>query len=231
MPIMSEVELKMDYQARSYMRFAKDRWPGFSSYRFSLHAVRFAAQVSVTFNDEELDQIEREILADIAVYEEAKRTDNWPAIPGPACRFCSLRCPLLDNLPTLMPKRLTSVEQAQKLAGFILAAEGIVKAAKKTLKEHVSANGPISVNGVVWANRKSEQRIYPLMAVLEVLKLNNLAGVFEDSKQDALTVSHSALAKLFKQHPVLEEQLSAYMTAKPIFRFSARQPGDEEDGE
>jgi hypothetical protein len=225
-PPPSEDELKMLYQARAYCCFARDRWPGFSSYRFSLHAVRYNVMTSVVFTDAELDEIEREVRADIATLEHAKRTDSWPAVPGPSCRFCSLQCPVLDNTPAIMPKRLTEVESAQKLAAWTLAGQNMVKQAKKVLKEYCSAHGPISVNGVEWNNRPGLERKYSLTVVLEVLKLNDIAGVFENSKQDQLTVSHSALKKLFALHPRLEEDLAKHVQSKTKYKFSAKQAAD-----
>lgn len=230
-PPLSEDEVRGLYQARAYTLFAKDRWPGFSSYRFTIHAVRFNVGTSVQFSDAELDQIEREVKADIATIEHAKLTNHWPAVAGPSCRFCTLACPLMDETPALMPKRLLEPAQAQKLAGWVLAADGMVKQAKSALKAYVSAHGAVGANGVMFDNRPYEERKYAIDVVLEVLRLNNISGVFEDPKQQDLTISHSALKKIFKLYPSVEQDLSTRVQTKTKYRFSAKQPGVDEGDE
>jgi hypothetical protein len=49
-------------------------------------------------------------------------------------------------------------------------------------------------------------------------------GAFEDAAARELTISHSALAKLFKAYPGLEDDLKGVVQSKTTFRFSAKQP-------
>lgn len=227
-PIMSEEELKGNFQARFYVRYARERWPYFSSYRFTLHAIRFNKSVSVTFNAQELDQIDAEVEGHIATVEAAKRTGQWPAIAGPACAYCTLECPLMQQM-ALVPKRFLSVQDAARVAGTILAANAYTRAAKKALKGYVAAHGPFVVNGVEWAIRTTDVRSYPIDTVLEVLKLRNVDGAFdaEQAKTHGLTISHSALAKLFKQYPLLEDDLKDYAITKPSNRFGPKEEEEE----
>ncbi len=223
-PPMSEEELRALFQARVYVRYGKDRWPNFSKYRFTLHAARFNVTVSVVFTETELEEIEREVLAAIAAVEHAKSVDSWPAVPGPSCRFCELQCPVAE-VPAIVPKRLTLPEQAEAVASWLLASSAVTKVAKKSLKAYCSAHGPVSVNGVVFDNRKTTTRQYPIDEVLEVIRLRNVLGAFTE---EGLTISHSALAKLFKRFPQLEEDLKPFVQSKDGYRFG--QKDEDRDG-
>lgn len=234
-PPLTEAELKGLWQARVYSRYAQERWPNFSSYEFSLVAVRFRKTVTVSFSPSELDLVEVEVRAAIATIQEAHKTGQWPAIAGPSCHFCSLACPLVDQQVTL-PKRL-SMEQYHALGGWLLVADKQLRAAKKLMKNTCAAFGPLEVNGVVWDNRASVSRAYPIDALMDVLKLRGVMGAFEDSAAQDLTISHSALSKLFKVYPGLEDDLKGVVKSKVSYRFSAKQPvnpdapqiGDGED--
>jgi hypothetical protein len=228
-PPLTEEELRDLFQARVYSFYAMKRWPGFSNYRFTIIAARFNKAVSVVFTLSDLDNVEREIQAYIATIEECQRTGIWPAIPGPSCRFCELQCPLVDDL-AIVPKRFLQADQAQQIAGLILAAQAWTKTAKKALKGYVAGHGPVSVNGVVWADRPVTERKYPLDAVLKVLHERGAMGAFEFDPANPLTISHSALAKTFKLFPALKDDLEPYVQQKDAYRFSAKR-GTEEQGE
>ena len=219
-PPQTEEELKKLFQARVYSRYAKDRWPNFSVYEFTLVAVRFRKSVTVQFTHEELDAVEQEVRAAIATIIEANRTQQWPATAGPACHFCSLTCPIADEALTL-PVRLHP-SQLPKIGSWLLVAEKQLRAVKKTLKQAVATHGPLTVNGMVWANRPSESRLYPVDALMDVLKLRGVMGAFEDAAAQDLTISHSALKRLFKAYPGLEDDLRSVAKTKTSYRFSAK---------
>lgn len=219
-PPLTEAELKGLFQARFYSRYAQERWPHFSSYEFTLVAVRFRKAVTVSYTPAELDQVELEVRAAIATIQEANKTGQWPATAGPSCHFCELACPLVDQAVTL-PKRLTP-QQYQQLGAWLLVAEKQLKSAKKLMKASCAAYGPLEVNGVVWDNRPSVSRAYPIGPLLDVLQLRGVMGAFEADQ--GYTLSHSALSKLFKQFPDLEKDLASVVQSKTSYRFSAKQP-------
>lgn len=228
-PPMSEEELRVLPQSRIYSAYARHRWPNFSRYKFTLVAVRFRKSISVVFTNEELDEVEQEVQAAIATIERAVETDTFPATPGPSCHFCTLACPIADQVVTL-PKRLTP-EQYTNLGSWLLVAEKQLKAAKKLMKATAGVYGPCQVNGVEWANRPSVSKAYPIDQVIEAFRAAGLMGAWEDSAQMGLTLSQSALAKVFKQYPMLEEALAPYAKEKVSYRFSAKAPGADEDEE
>jgi len=230
-PPLTEAELKTNFQARVYSRYARDRWPNFRQYDFTLYAVRFNKRVTVSFTQQELDTVDVEIQAAISTIELAKAANAYPAIPGPACRFCTLKCPVADNQMSL-PKRL-SLEQRLPVAEWLLVADKQLKAMKKLLKESVTANGPISVRGVVWDNRPSVSRSYPVDAILSAfqkLKIDRQASDVLAAGGD-LTISASALKKIMRLYPELETMLQLSERQKTTYRFGAKKPGDDEDEE
>ncbi len=218
-PPLTEQALKGLFQARVYSRYARDRWPNFRTYKFTLEAVRFKKKTTVEFTNEELDQVELEVQAAIATIEEAKRANHWPATPGPSCHFCTLACPVAEQAVAL-PVRL-SKEMVPKLAAWLLVADKQLKAAKKLMKASVAIYGPVTVNGVEWDNRPSESLSYPIQSLMDVLELRGGMGAFEDPN---LTISKSALKKLFKAYPGLEEDLVGAVQSKTTYRFGPKKP-------
>jgi len=113
----------------------------------------------------------------------------------------------------------------------VLVAEKQLKAVKKVLKESVTVDGPISVNGVVWDNRPSVSRSYPIDKVLEgfkKLKIDRQAAEVIAAGGD-LSISQSALSKVFRLYPDLEPILAEAVKEKTTYRFSAKKPGDDEE--
>ena len=223
----TEAEIRASFQARIYMRAAMQRWPGFRSYRFTMNFVRFNKVASVVFSPSELDVVDPEAEASRARLEHAKATNSWPAVAGPSCRYCELQCPLVQ-MPERMPIRLTSLEEASKVAALVLVADKAVKSLKKTLKAYCAANGPVPVGDVVFDNRPVESASYPIADVLKVLNSVGAMGAFE---QEGLTLSRSALSKLFRQFPDLVDMLEPYKKGKTTFRFGGQRPGEDEDAD
>ena len=226
---LTEVQARADWQARFYIRNAMRKWPGFPLYRFTFEFVRLGKVLSLTFTPDELDALDRDVDSVLGMIQHATATGVWPATPGQACTYCELKCPLVDQ-QAILPKRFLTPQLAQQGAALIIAAEQQIKIAKKTLKAYCVANGPILVNGVEWANRPVEERRYPVSAVMEALQARNALGIF-DAPSKGLTISHSALSKLFRQFPELEDALSIHVQAKTTYRFTARKPGIGDDGE
>lgn len=222
-PPLTEDELRLLFQARVYSFYGMLRWPGFSSYRFTINAIRYGKSTSVVFTQQELDNVDRELQAHIATIHQAEADGLWPAVAGPACRFCELKCPLLDT-PAVMPKRFLEAQQAQQVAAWVIAADQMIKTAKKALKGYCAAHGPLNIGGVEWNNRAVLSRTYPINKVIEVLTERGAMGAFDASEADGLTVSHSALAKVFKRFPTLEDDFKVFAKEKTSYRFTAQKP-------
>jgi hypothetical protein len=227
---LTEAQAKADFQAQWYLRNAMIEWPGFPQYRFTFAFVRLGTTLSIPYTPDMLPVLSRQVAAVQAAISEAETSGEWPATPGPACGYCELRCPAVDQ-PVNLPKRLLTQAHAEQLGGWILAGEQMVRVAKKALKTYCASHGPISIKGVVWANRPRVERRYPIDQVLDILKRRSIFGAFDEATQRGLTISHSALAPLFKQFPALEDDLASIVQEKETWRFSAQKPGgeDEED--
>jgi len=224
-PPATEYEVKLLFQARVYSWLAMAEWPNFLSYRFTIHAVRFNRFTSVTFTPSDLDPVELEVRAAIEVVEEAKRTQSWPAVPGPSCRFCTLDCPVIQQ-NIVVPKRILQATQAQRIGSWLLAADGMIKLAKTTLKAYVAAHGPVNVMGIEWANRASTRRSYPAKAVVQALSRIEKVGGLDGE----LSFSQSALNPFFTQFgKQLEDELAPLASEKPSWRFSAKRPGEADE--
>lgn len=229
---LTETQIREDFQARFYAYNAMKIWPNFPVYRFTHAYVRFGSALSVDFTPGDLDSLADEVDAVAATIMEATERQEWPATAGVECAYCELKCPLADH-PAIVPKRFTLPEQAGVVANWVLAADTQLKTAKKALKAYCAANGPITVGGVVFDHRPVVQRTYPIDAVMEAI---HKVGADKDAATLAadnysLTVSHSALGKIFKAYPNLEPILLGVQRSKTSYRFGPKKPGigDEDD--
>jgi hypothetical protein len=228
---LTEAQARADWQTRWYIRNAMIEWPNCGSYTFTYSFVRLNSSLSVTFQPHELDDLQREIEAVQGRILESHRTGMWAATPGPACSYCNLKCPAVDNLP-IVPKRLDG-PLALQVAEKLLAAEQLIKLAKKALKGYCAENGPVTVNGIEWANRPTVSRSIPVDAILDAfkkLKIDRQAAEVLAAGGD-LTISASALGKIQRLYPELENLLAPHVREKTGYRFSARKPGDDEEEE
>lgn len=230
---LTEDEVRSTYQARFYGWQAMKRWPNFPKYRITFVFVRFNRATSVVFTTAELEQMELEVQADVARIKHAQATNSYPAIVGPACRYCELKCPMADR-EMVLPVRFTP-EVAAQVGAMMVPAEKRLKAIKKAFKAHCVANGPVKVGrDVVWGNWPVTERKYPIDQVLKVLAARNIMGAFE---QEGHTLSQSALGKLFKRFPQLADDLKEFVQEKTTYRFGLKKvdpdakPYDGEGGD
>lgn len=223
-PPLTEVEVRNLFQARVNTRYARDRWPNWDLYRFTIHAVRFNAYTSVVFSQAELDQVDIEIRAAISVRQQCERDRKWPAVAGPACHFCELACPIVDQ-PVTLPKRVLTHVEAMRLAGVTLAAKPTLRAIDKALKGWCSTHGPLEVNGLVFDNRRQDTTTYPFLSVQEAIQALPKDQTTALAPGADVTIARSSLKGAFKQHPQLERLLAPSAITKPSYRFSARKPG------
>ena len=222
---LTEAQVKADFQARFYVYNAMRIWPGFPSYTFTQEYVRFGTKTSVQFTSDDFGAFEAEVGAVMAAVVEAGERGEWPATAGPECAYCELRCPLADH-PAVLPKRFTLPEQAVLIAGWLLAAETQLKTVKKALKAYCAAHGAVNVKGVLFDHRPVLLRSYPVEDVMRVLKARKA------EEMSGLTISHSALAKVMKADPRIEQDLLPVQQSKTSYRFGPKKlDGDDEDEE
>ena len=226
---LTETQIRQDFQARWYIYNAMRIWPNFPKYVFTHVYVRYGTQVRVEFTPHDFQTFEDEIAAIEATITEAAARNEWPATAGKECAYCQLDCPLVDS-PALIPQRVKA-SQAVTVGGWILAADRQVRLAKKALKAYCAAYGAVDVAGVEFNSRPVTVRTYPVNRVVAAL---TAAGVDKDAATlgaGSLTVSHSALAKLFKSYPSLEAALQPFKAESVQYRFGAKQAGVDEEEE
>jgi hypothetical protein len=117
----------------------------------------------------DLREIEDQVLTKIAIIEN--RT-QWEATPNKNCQYCPYiaECPVLSEIFEPLPdgnyrvnskgvQILGDTQRAVKVAGLLNVMEEVVNAAKKNLKEHVEAYGPIAIPGKIWSFKASEEKV------------------------------------------------------------------------
>lgn len=229
---LTEAQIRKDFQALFYTFNAMRIWPHFPTYTFTHVYVRYGVSVSVTFQPEDFTAFEATVDAVVATIDEAESRNEWPATAGPECAYCRLECPLADNV-AMVPVRFPLPSQAIAIGGWILAAEAKLRAAKKALKAYCAVNSAVDVNGVEFNNRPVEQVSYPIEDVLRVLKERGMFGAFDKDNSAApnLTISRSALSKVFKSFPQVEKDLSSVAQRSTSYRFGAKKPDDSGEEE
>lgn len=227
---LTEEQVRNDWQVRFYIYNAQRIWPNFPTYRFTHSYVRFGTNVSVEFQPSDLAAFADEVEAIVATIQEATERNEWPATAGSDCPVCSLKCPLADN-PAVTPVRFTVPQQAQMVGSWLLADDSRRRAAQKALKAYCAANGPLRIGEMTFDNRPTQTRTYPIEDVMKILQARGIMGAFDKDTSPGLTISHSALSKLFRAYPALESDLLPVQQAKTTYRFSAKKPGvgDEDD--
>ena len=166
---MTEAAAKKDLQARFYAYLASRRWPGFDRYTFTFRFIRLRQAVTATFEPAELDAVGRQLTAHAESIADAHKTGNWPAAPGDACRFCTFKCPILDD--ARLETRLVTAEDALRTAGEVLVLSKAVATKKAALSGYCGLHGPVVVGETQeFAHRPTQTKSYPAPEVLDTLR-------------------------------------------------------------
>lgn len=219
---LTEAQARDEFQVKFYLWQAMNLWPGFQSYTFTLNFVRLRYSLSITMTPEEIEGFSDEVKGIALSIYEARRTRNYPAIPGSHCGLCRLKCPVADN-PFRMPVRITRVEERNAVASQILVLENRLRNAKKVLKAWCEIEGGFVHNGEVFAFWPEVERTFPADQVLTWMK---------DRKIDVseVTLSPSALGKSAspkRASEALLAMLNEVAITKQGWTFRHRKHGEE----
>ncbi len=217
----SESVAKELVQTRYYMWAAQQEHPGFQWYQMTYWFPRLGRSVSVRFSAEEVDQLDYEIRAMEAARRRRHINNDFTAMPGDVCRFCNLACPVRDD-PKMGFMRATTEADRKRIGGLIIVLTKQLSEAKKVLKGSCVVNGPVDVNGVVFANRAGESISYDAAAVVDTMR--------EMGRVPLFTVSKSALESQFKANKGLEAALMPLERRKPRNSFGPKSARDGADG-
>lgn len=222
---LTEEQARQEFQLKFYLWQAMHLWPGFPSYRFTFNFTRLRYSVSVAFRPDEIEAFSDEVKAITLGIYEAKRTAQYPAIPGSHCALCRLKCPVVDN-PYRLPVRITRPEERDALASRILTLEQELRAAKKVLRGYCETAGGFRFRGETFAFWPETTRRYPADEVLTWLK--------EQGKDvSAVTVSTTALGD--HAHPkraseATRDFLGSVVIETQKWPFRHRKVGDDPAG-
>ena len=219
--MFTDAQARREFQGLFYVWCARQIWPGFDQYRFTYDFVRFGKQVSVVFTPEELEAAERQVFLLASTIKQAEATTQWPATPGPQCQYCTLKCPVLDDVQNmaLLPQRVESEIHAQQIASLRLVLTQAGKWADELLQSWVEREGPLEVNGIEFASRPVESVRFPVMPVVTTLQAAGITPEF--------TVSKTAIKPYLtaKKYASVREDLLGLAKPKTMYRFGPKKVG------
>ncbi len=215
----SEIEARQMFQTRFYLAMARREWPGQPSYRLRYVFPRLGTFVEVSFDEAELDEIEHEIEARLAVVDEAHATETFPATPGPHCGWCRLACPIAEGADGMVPGRIDDLPDFSALAAEYLAAKQRLSQVQKALRGYVVANGPTVVHETRIAVTPRVSVRYPVHAVKHAAEARNI--VLPD-----LTVSRRDIQSVLRM-PGMTEALAISEIRNTSYVFTATEVVDE----
>lgn len=197
-------------QTRYYMWAAMQEYPGFQTYQMTYWFPRLNRFAVASFSHEEFGVLDQEIQA-MEVSRRRRHLDNdWSALPGDVCTFCSLKCPVLDNPKTGL-LRVNNLDDYKRIAGRLIVEKKWQSEAQKALKRWSTINGPVDVGGIVFAHRTGQKISYPAAAVVDEMRARGVHPVF--------FVSKSSLKDHFKVTPRLEVELEPLAITKTTNSF------------
>ena len=220
---MTEAQVKEQFQAQVYVWLASKVWPGFPRYRFTFSFPRLRAEASAVWEPWEVDAVEAAVRSRIAIINQSRQTGDWPAIPGPHCRLCHLKCPKMDHM-ALEVQRVQDAHVAQEVAGELLILEQAVKARKAALRGWCQTEGPVNVKGVTFGFKPGVTTKFPSQGVIEVLAAHEIP-------HPTFTVSASALSTYLKtkRYAHLRDDLMAVADVQTTQSFTSWTPSATQD--
>lgn len=191
--------LEKDLQTRSYgWALRQGVYRGVPHVLLRHQYIRFKKwPVEILLDAADLDTVPEEVGAEIAKIEAERHFD--PA-PGNFCSWCGVQahCPAVSK--ALVPADVmlpTTMEQAQKAAGLLLAVKEAEKVLYKGLREWVSEQGPITVGDLVFGPKDSVSYSPDPEAVVDILL--NEAGLGKEQVWPMLSATKTNLTRGLKK--------------------------------
>lgn len=223
--LLSEDAVRALFQGQFYIWQAMQIWPGFDVYEFEMEFVRYRARVAVQYTADDLARLERKVKATIATIDDARARDAWPAQPGEHCGYCRLKCDVVDD-DRCLDRRILTAEEAAIVAGRRLVLERLLAMDTAALKAWSTTEGPVVINGLEFAHRKTERVRYYAPAVIGLLNQHDVP-IPPD-----LTISKSALRPILgtkgmrRRKPELVDAIEQIGVTKIGTKFGAKKIGD-----
>lgn len=224
---LSPTQAREELQPQFYLARARRIWPGFDTYRFVFHFVRFGQAVDVEFTRGELDDVDARLQQLELAIAAAIERDEFPTRRGAWCTLCHLECPDVPDL-RVAPVRATSMEDARQILGELAVLTQATADRREALQAYATFYGPVHLHGLEAAVTTGTESRFPAAAVIDLLR----AQAIEPAD---LSLSRSALRRYVetKRFAHVREPIEALATTKtaPAFRIkkaaAAERPADE----
>ena len=133
------------FQQRSYALLVLENYPSIASVTLREFYPRYSDSREATLYREQLDDLRLEMAALCERFDRAYETELWKPSPGRACSYCPrpTACPVFPEVRR--EGKVTSEEQAERVAAQVLVAEASLKTDRAALKAWSKAHGPIPV--------------------------------------------------------------------------------------
>jgi hypothetical protein len=202
----SATTAEAQFQAAFYLWRARKVFPGFRRYRLVFDFVRHNIQVPVELTDADLDLLEESVKRTEQAIEDAERAERemrdtkkthigaeldviWPARPGAHCRFCRVRCNVVDH-SRRVPVRIENAEEAARVGAELFTYKRDVEVREQALRAWSDEHGKVEVAGATYGFWPHVVRRFPGDKVVKVLQ--------DFGEELAFTLSASSLSKYLK---------------------------------
>ena len=145
LPPESSISESGFFQQRCYGLLIMDNNPSIVAVTLREYYPRFSQNREATIYREQLDDIRLELAALAERFDRAYETQQWQPLPGKACSWCRnpTACPIFPAARS--QGAISSVEEAERVAGEIMAADGARKQRVAALKNWSDAHGPVEI--------------------------------------------------------------------------------------
>lgn len=212
---LSPAQARAELQPKFYLARARRIWPGFDTYRFVFHFVRFGQAVDVEFTRAELDDVDTQLLQLEAAIAEAIRRDAFPTRRGVWCTLCHLECPDVPDV-RVAPVRANSRADAERILGELAILDQAYSDRREALQAFATFYGPVHLEGLeARVDTKPETR-FPATGVIDTLRRQEIDPI-------DLTLSRSALRRYLEtqryRHVRQELEALGRASTSPTFRI------------
>jgi len=161
--VRSDAEVKNDFQLGTYA-WAIHTLSGYEEVYCQLDFVRYRTTKGVLFDLEAIKKVEKRVFD---LIEAIRAEKEWAPTPGSHCSWCpwSEECPAVSDLPV----KVTTPEDAERVAGEVLVLEKQLKDRKAALKDWTAVGGALVVGGQEFGHFESRSLKPDVPAFIELM--------------------------------------------------------------
>ena len=210
--IRSQSEIDHDRQLKDYAWMASRKYPEAQEFLCSIDFARHGVTRSVTYNREDMQAIEDQIILGMELIEQ---DSEFRARPGTRCSWCSWTadCPSIASGDLEV---ITSPCDAEVMAEELVALKARVKVVEDQLKPWCTREGSIDVNGMAVGYQTVHSAGYRVEALMELLERHGYEPL------NYLRPDAAAIKKIPKKDKELADDLASIAEDKSSSRFDVR---------